>query len=226
MSRIEDFLEKFSKVLARTDGLDKSLKILIYSLKIIHHLKTHGNSFSMSNLAEPLSLSRVCMRIFGLVPIIKSSMQLHLSKNPSLDKDTQILMLKLLSMAIFYPAEHLYLLGSTNSLKIQNLSGMARTSSKAWGLYILLDLYAQQRLYSNSLKQQIKLAESRNKQNESENLKIKKRELFVKVATNLCDLPMAIHWSLKSSPFPPLLISALGLASGALSMSRIVDELK
>lgn len=211
-------MDKTIQLLAQTQGIDKAYRLLVYGLLLIDRPSTATSpSFlaRLQRLRPVLNETRVVLRLFGLLPIVRALMKMNEAENSSRDKKKEktkkeeadqnwiqsLQKVQLLSMLVYYPCEHIYWLGAHQVLLLKPGQGDAwsRWSCRAWALYLVLDLYIE---YLERQKQQDKKSES-----------LLSALSSWSVINTLADLPLAIHWSLASYPLSNKAVAVLGLIS-------------
>ncbi|WRT68528.1 uncharacterized protein IL334_005505 [Kwoniella shivajii] len=111
--------------------------------------------------------ARVVFRAFGLLPILQYLLTLHpnpiaslkkfifsIGQKGSLSSEKTLPTLQLLSLAAYYPLEHIAWLASKGILPIsaQRTGKAALWSVRFWALYVLLDIYKSRQTYISLLK--------------------------------------------------------------------------
>ena len=210
-------ISKVTKILSQVDGIDKAYRLIIYSLRILQAAYPDKKDMveRMNGINGPLSETRVCLRLFGLIPMVKAVLAdknfLRAPRN-----DNELLdIVKTLSMFVYYPAEHIYFMGSHKVFNIANADSWSRISCRAWAVYIIADMISSYKRY----RQVVKALEG-GKSTDSSKMKELESEhddLMFRGVNILADLCLAIHWSLESYPLPPIVVGVLGLVSAVCS---------
>lgn len=228
--------DKVNTLLSQVGGIDKAYRFLVYSLRIVCSSIAASRGpddplvARLNNFTGPLADTRMCLRLFGSLPVLQAVIALHCQKKEkveSSDKSEKPLIgrwtrsevlktidrIQLYSLLVYYPAEHVYWLGAHKVLQLKDVNEWSRWSCRAWGLWIVLDianvLFAMRDLEKKSAKE----ADDGSKTVESAERKKQREDLRLRFISLMADLPLAIHWSLKSYPLPDFWVGIFGVIS-------------
>ena len=184
-----------------------------------------------------MSNIRYVLRLFGILETLRD-----LGKNCGASEETEHLLkfitrLQTWSLLIYYPLEHMYWLSSQGIYPLRHATSFSLWSCRAWAFYILLDLIGDSyRLYlltyetseawkvsgaSRNMFPSSYLQETYVKNLDMpRNLLIssRRRAIYVKSIMNLCDLPLAIAWSLNRDLLSPLALILCGCISSSIGL--------
>lgn len=106
---------------------------------------------------------------------------------------------QLVSLLAYYPLEHIYYLNEYRLIQVRQPDWYSRASCKAWLVFILL--YLAQGVY--------RLLSQR---------KLPPTPKLISLTKNVCDLPLAIHWSSEHAVLSNLSVGVLGVAGSLLDV--------
>jgi len=170
-----------------------------------------------------MSDARFLNRFFCLPSIIEELLGYY-GSGKKLPEDTESVAGRVmaLSMLPYYPLDHLYYLAtlSPNILGL-NADRMSRWSCIAWTVYVVADLVAAWARISNLL-EEAKRSGADTGEKSSKVAKLQRQQkitnLLLRMACALCDLPMAMHWSVSNGPLNDKQIGWLGVGGGIFGL--------
>ncbi|KAI9179628.1 hypothetical protein H9P43_004956 [Blastocladiella emersonii ATCC 22665] len=200
--------QRFTKLTSDVYGLDKVFRIVVYTLSLVAHYVGARRPKSalvaqLKALVSALSDTRIAMRVFGIVPSIEYAVPVEY--NPTLRVAVQNA-----TMLVYHPAELMYWLGAHGIVRMAplTLDRWSRLSCIAWTAWIALELWslaqAMREAQRDARREGVDRAAARNKI----------KDLRLRLTAQLCDLPMAIHWSLPSYPLPGNWVALFGVVGG------------
>ena len=146
---------RFASFSNSVSGFDKTLRLIIYTLKCVSLFLRDDAPLRLRILAiiGPMFESRYLLRMYGLLamipPLLSPTYPLR-TKDKTIYKKAVLERLMTWSMWIYYPAEHLYYLKSHRIVgpviakpgeTISSGDGWSQLSCAAWAVYIAADLY-------------------------------------------------------------------------------------
>jgi hypothetical protein len=215
-------IDRLAKVVEQLDGTDKVFRLVVYSLRIIHALyaQKYGDkeaaALRMARLMSSVGDARVVMRLTGLIPMVQWASGVKNLFDKPINTADLLLKVKLLSMFVYYPAEHLYFFGSHEILPVTKADVWSRISCRAWAIYVMADLISLKISYDEL---QVAIDTKNGEKDELKRLKRQRRDLLIRVVNSCSDLVLATHWSLESYPLPNVLVGVFGLLSAVCSFS-------
>lgn len=188
-------LGKLVRFLDLASGQDKFHRLLVYSLMLLAHARPKSKAAAVAGSLVPVvSQTRVVMRLLGIVPMLAWGQQIPNLGRPR-SREELIEQAKFALMMLYYPAEHVWFLGTLKVIPVTDPDAWSRQSCRAWALYVLLDLYSSSRVRTGK----------------------RDGEWKVRVTGQVADFILALHWSVRSYPLPPHAVAVLGLISAMYS---------
>ncbi|KAI9203593.1 peroxisomal biogenesis factor 11 [Polychytrium aggregatum] len=222
-----DRLSKASRFLDSVRGTDKVFMLIQYVSKIaVWKLKSrHPESplaVRIQNLAAPISDTRVLLRYYGLIPLVRWIIisELDTSTTPVL---RWLVRLQNAANLAYYPLEHIYWLASHKVIsmdaKLREKIGM--WSCRFWAAYVVLYFMQLGEEYlmlgREGAELQRREAALGDKPSGRETWQLEKRVFedkkhswLMNTVINSAYFPMTIHWSLENSPISDVSIGVLG----------------
>mmetsp|Transcript_19926 Transcript_19926/g.35408 ORF Transcript_19926/g.35408 Transcript_19926/m.35408 type:complete len:243 (-) Transcript_19926:359-1087(-) len=224
----DERLEQLSRVngiASNVWNLDSILKVLSYSslyAGIVSMERNGGKETRLSqfllDLFTKVTDARFINRIGSFPATLEGLYRTAASKDKSIF--AMLTSIKIWSMLIYSPMEHLWLL-STFKPKMININSdwWSMWSCRAWAAYVLADLYGT---FLNAKKVDKEIAKAP-KSTESdlaaiEKLKEKKSDLYLWFTCALTDLVMAANWSVPAGPVSNKQIALVGIYGGCANL--------
>ncbi|RLN50829.1 hypothetical protein BBJ29_003564 [Phytophthora kernoviae] len=224
-------VDKFARFSSSPVRSDKFYKTIGYGLGAVGHLLAHTTqkqetSEGLKAIASNISMARYVIRFTG-------SFETYAAwKNGSWcygDDDAhvrRIVSLQALSMLAYYPLEHASYVGFV-APKLLNIDAMkfSRRSCQIWGIYILLDIYANtlriQALTAKEkqIKEQVDLSDEE-RMAQLTTIQARRRELYYVQLRNFFYFGPCVHWSQENGLLPQPLVSFLCAAEAAVGLWR------
>ncbi|KAI9136884.1 peroxisomal biogenesis factor 11 [Paraphysoderma sedebokerense] len=217
---------RFLSFISSVSGTDKAFRTIIYVCKILvwYIDRTKGPKDPLLtrivNLTTPLADTRMVLRLFGTIASLEYLL------HPSDQKDPLLRMVEHLqnaSMMIYYPFEVVYWLAIHKVIEVKDADQWSRWSCQAWGawigleLFVLWDKFSKLKEKMRIANKELKVCKDTDKKGELtkslEEMKNQEDDLMLRVVSNVGDLPLAIHWSLKSYPLPAVWVGVFGTIS-------------
>lgn len=215
-------LSKLIKLTSQVNGADKVFRSAVYLLKLYcWHLQKQGKKDLLSKLtkiASSFNDTRVHFRLFGLLSTIE-----YFPRKAPTSIDEWFELIQAASMLVYYPAEHVYWLsnhGLTSVKSESTINAISRMSCQAWALYIIIEIVKICKSFNALLHEEL------SQKGNICDLHEKKRELSIRLVSQVCDLVLALHWSLKSSPISPFWIGCCGSISSLIGLVNTMKRVK
>lgn len=186
-------------------------------------------SMRIKRLLAPLMDARMVLRLTGMLATTDGVLSFHQAYKPGQTSEERLMnllgFLQAWSMVVYYPLDNLYWLALHEVIKVKPTTRdeMSRYSCIAWLVYIVADMVIDGHKVRDLLRRQREIARGKFSQSlqsaeadlarETKQWRSQMEDVTLKFVTNFFDLIMAIHWSLKSSPFPPITVGFAGSIS-------------
>lgn len=217
-----DRLSRWNRIADSVWSLDGILRVGSYSCLLGATYLTEFNAGKPTPLAEFLSGvfgkvtdARFINRVMAWPATLESVF--HYANNPDNSSLGVLGQVMTWSMVAYYPLEHGWLL-STFKPQMVNIDGnkWSLWSCRFWAVYVVCDLLGTY-IREQSVSEQIgKLsADERDKLAE---LKKQQRNLRIWYTCALCDLVMAVQWSVAQGPFSTKQICGVGIYGGVAGL--------
>ncbi|KAG7401533.1 hypothetical protein PHYBOEH_000591 [Phytophthora boehmeriae] len=224
-------VDKFARFSSSPVRSDKFYKTIGYGLGALGHLLAHSTqqqetSEGLKAIASNISTARYVIRFTGGFETYSAW------KNGSWcygDDDAfvrRLVNLQTLSMLAYYPLEHVSYVGFV-APKLLNVDAMkfSRTSCRIWGIFILLDIYANtlriQALTAKEkqVKEQADLSDEE-RGSQLATIQARRRELYYVQLRNFFYFGPCVHWSLENGLLPQPLVSFSCAAEAVVGLWR------
>jgi len=207
-------LDRLVRFVGSVDGADKGLMLFEFLSKVLAHILQQRQPNSdlqkqLENLSRPLGDTRMLLRFYGLIPLIKWI--LTLEKNGA--KTSFLLLLRRLEnlfSLMYFPLEHSFWLGAHQVIPFtqEKISTFALWSCRCWAANVFLKfwyLWEEYRIVSER--------ENKNKLQENEKQEIlkEKSRIALELYINLSYFPLTIQYSSRQPPFSEFAMSIFGL---------------
>lgn len=197
-------ISSFTRLVDKTDGCDKILRVICYSGKLIAVFLLKGGSRSreyarrLAPILASLTESRVVLRLFG----IPQTIDWLLNLNPKED-DYHYKLLQIISLLIYYPMEHAYYAAIKGAIVLspEKANALSQWSCRAWFCYLLVDAWTVVKECRKENEKQAMANEARvaiaidNKIKRQLELEQRRNKLIVKMIGIFSDIPLALTWS-------------------------------
>ncbi|KAG7381689.1 hypothetical protein PHYPSEUDO_005736 [Phytophthora pseudosyringae] len=223
---------KFARFSGSTFRADKFYKTVGYGLGAMGHLMAHATqqetetSQGLHAIASNISMARYVIRFTGGFESFEAWKNGSWCYGDDSDHVKRIVSLQALSMLVYYPLEHISYVGFV-APKLLNIDAMkiSRKSCQAWGIYILLDVYANAlRIRALTAKEkQIKEEEDISDEERATQLaaiQARRRELYYVQLRNFFYAGSCLHWSLEKGFLPEPLVSFFCAAEAGVGLWR------
>ncbi|KAI9216865.1 peroxisomal biogenesis factor 11 [Blastocladiella britannica] len=219
---------RFIKITTNVYGLDKALRIIVYTLSLASALRLRVEPSStiaprIKALSSALADTRIAMRLFSTIPSIEYFL------DPVCNPTTRQRFANA-ALLVYAPAELAYWLGAHSVVPMTplTLDRWSRLSCIGWGAWIVVELY-EITLAISAKREQLQAARVNAASSADVKAALAERDavaaqlndLYARAIAQMCDLPMAVHWSLPSYPLPGELVSALGIVGGVAGWWRM-----
>ncbi|CAI5732740.1 unnamed protein product [Peronospora farinosa] len=225
-------VEKFARFSSTTFCADKFYKTIGYGVGAMGHLVMHMTqqetaiSQGFQAIASNISMARYVIRFTGGFESYAAWKNGSWCYDDDDEHVRRLVSLQALSMMIYYPLEHVSYVGFVApKLLTVDAMNISRQSCRAWGVYILLDIYANAlRIRALTTKekqlmeQQDLVDEERSTQLAS--IQARRRELYYVQLRNFFYAGPCIHWSLEKGFLPDRLVSFLCAAEAIVGLWR------
>ncbi|TDH68041.1 hypothetical protein CCR75_008638 [Bremia lactucae] len=140
-------VDKLARYSSSTLRAEKVYKTIGYGLGAMGHLMAHvtqqetETSKGLQAIASNIAMARYVIRITGGFESYVAWKNNSWCYNDDSEHVKRIVSLQALSMMVYYPLDHISYIGAPMLLNIDALK-LSRQSCQAWGIYILLDIYA------------------------------------------------------------------------------------
>jgi hypothetical protein len=200
----------------------------------------------VASLSSQMSNVRYMLRLFGLLSTIEGLKKDGGACGETDHLLKYIAKIQTWSMMLYYPLEHMYWLSWQGIWPTKYGDDFSLWSCRAWVVYILLDMIGdsyrlcrlkteKNRVIAIINSRMSKLSSSRtpilsslsdtqeidlNNQYQSQLARIDQHiwVIYVKIGINLCDLPLAVTWSLRSDPLPLIPTALFGTISSSVGL--------
>ncbi|CCI41332.1 unnamed protein product [Albugo candida] len=127
-------------------------------------------------------------------------------------------------MMLYYPLEHVSYIGFMAPKLIQIDAGkISRQSCIAWLMYIILDMYANQRRIRKLALEECSILEGSDDTDRKKKLpeiRTRKSELHYTQLRNACLLPTCLHWSIHEGVLPESVVQYLCCLEACVGLWR------
>lgn len=225
-------VDKFARFTSAKFQADKFYKTIGYGLGATGHLMARvtqqetETSKGLRAIASNISMARYVLRFTGTFESVEAWKNGSWCYGDDSDHVKRIVSLQALSMIVYYPLEHVSYVGFV-APKLLNIDAMkfSRQSCQAWGIYILLDVYANAlRIHALTAKEkQIQEQEDLSDEERATQLatiQARRRELYYVQLRNLCYAGPCIHWSLEKGFLPDHVVSFFCAAEAVIGIWR------
>ncbi|EEY58148.1 uncharacterized protein PITG_00763 [Phytophthora infestans T30-4] len=225
-------VDKFARFSSSTFRSDKFYKTIGYGLGAMGHLMAHTTqqetetSKGFKAIASNISMARYVIRFTGSLESYAAWKNGSWCYGDDSDHVKRIVSLQALSMLVYYPLEHTSYVGFV-APKLLSIDAMkiSRLSCRTWGIYILLDVYANTlRICALTAKEkQIKEQSDLSDEERATQLaaiQARRRELYFVQLRNFFYAGPCIHWCLEKGFLPDHLVSLSCAAEAAVGLWR------
>ncbi|KAI7871881.1 peroxisomal biogenesis factor 11 [Spinellus fusiger] len=225
-------LDRLVRFLSSVRGTDKVLMFIQYWSKILvwflqrrsPPLKIAVSVLTLAqriqNFASPVSDFRILLRYYGLLPLLQYMNYIE-HHPPASATALHIERLQNWCNVIYYPLEHIYWLGAHQIIPVseEKTNAIGMWSCRFWAAYVLLE-YARLADQHSGLKQRetdllrrIKAGDIQTEEDpeaDMARIKAERQSMLISACINTGYLPLTVHWSLKHSNFPDVLVGVFG----------------
>ncbi|CAH0474283.1 unnamed protein product [Peronospora belbahrii] len=225
-------VEKFVRFNSNTVHADKFYKTIGYGLDAVGHLFAHltqqetNTSQGLQAIASNISMARYVIRFTGGFESYVAWKNQSWCYEDDDEYVRRLVSFQALSMIMYYPLEHLSYLGFI-APKLLNIDAMkySRQSCRMWGVYILLDVYANAlriRALMVKEKQILELQDLTDEERSTQvaSIQARRRELYYVQVRNLFYAGPCIHWSLQQGFLSDRLVGFLCAAEAIVGLWR------
>ncbi|CEG50509.1 hypothetical protein PHYSODRAFT_561237 [Plasmopara halstedii] len=211
-------VDKFARFSSRTIDADKFYKTIGYGLGAVGHLMAHTmqketeTSKGFQAIASNISMARYVIRFTGGVESFAAWKNDSWCYGDDSEHIKQVVRLQALSMIIYYPLEHISYIGFV-APKLLDIDAMkvSRQSCQAWGIYIILDVYANAIRFLTLTSKEKQIKEQMDLSDEERatlltSIQLRRRELYYVQLRNFLFAGPCFHWSFQKSFLPEHLI--------------------
>ncbi|KAH7474261.1 hypothetical protein PRIC1_013608 [Phytophthora ramorum] len=225
-------VDKFARFSSATFRADKLYKTIGYGLGASGHLLARAaqqeteTSTGLRALASNISMARYVIRFTGGLDSYAAWKNGSWCYGDDDDHVRRIVSLQALSMVLYYPLEHVSYVGFV-APKLLDIDAMkfSRQSCQVWGVYILLDVYANA-LRIRALTAKEKQIKEQGELTDEERatqlaaIQARRRELYYVQLRNFFYFGPCLHWSRKNGFLPEPLVSIFCAAEAAVGLWR------
>lgn len=192
-------------------------------------------SVRLGRLVAPLLDARMVLRLTGMLATADGVLDYHRTLTPATTPEGRLVnilgFVQAWSMVVYYPLDNVYWLALHKVIKMSDHARdeSSRYSCIAWLAYIVADMIMDSLKMRDILRRKAAIERSKYSQplsmtdeqraREREAISGQISDVALKYVTNACDLLMAVHWSLKSSPVPPIAVAVAGSVSSVAGLS-------
>ncbi|KAJ1675496.1 hypothetical protein EV182_001155 [Spiromyces aspiralis] len=219
-------LSRITQMLASSSGQDKVWMFVQYFTKFLTWAfavrKRTGVSRRLATLSGLISDYRIMMRMTDLVPMWHYVR--YVEQNPSKSQTLHAIdRLQNLLLLCYYPLEHIYWLGAHKIIPISDEASLTSSiwSCRFWAGWVVVQfahLWVERRILRKR-KQACLTRPCKGGANEMEaeldQIEKAERDWYIQLLINAAYLPLTIHWSLRNSKFPEVLVGVFGSVAAA-----------
>ncbi|OQS01321.1 hypothetical protein ACHHYP_01349 [Achlya hypogyna] len=231
----EELASKIVGYASTTSKADKVSKSIGYGLATLARVielyaaRPTRQSQGLGAVASQVSFARYVTRftgVFECIDALQNDSWNYADDDPVV---RQVVKAQIYSMLLYYPLEHVSFVGFV-APKLLNVDAMryCRQSCMAWTVYVVLDLYANNRRLEALAKKEKALEAKTIDETDPEavaeraaglaTIKATRRSLVLTQWRNVLFLPNCIHWSTERGIMPEVLVQFLAFAEGILGI--------
>ncbi|KAJ1921965.1 hypothetical protein H4219_000312 [Mycoemilia scoparia] len=218
-------LDRMVKFISSSSGQDKVWMFVQYFTKVLRYLfamrRRHGLAKRVGTLSGIISDYRIMSRLTDLVPMFQYLR--YVEQNPSQSRTLQNTdRLMNLLLLCYYPLEHIYWLGAHNIIAISEseVESSGIWSCRFWAAWVVVQffhLYKERQILKARKRACFEKTDmdATDLQKELETIEQANKDWYIQLIINASYFPLTIHWSLRHSTFPDVLVGVFGTIAAA-----------